>query len=222
MDNTQQNSAEVQSFSLEEGSRATPAPSSVDITTLPAPIPDPLLPPCENGVYYTVVAGDTMTAIANRYNISLNSLLAANPGATNFGLRVGQRICVPNPPRPVPTPPIQPIEPSIPINCQTRVRVPANATVVDFMVRYNVSYRAMVQYNPGVDLVNLRAGNILCIPPIGSRGPCPSPLSGYVIPAGYDLQSLALYLRTTMYNLMRLNPNLTPRDFEPGTPINIP
>ena len=45
--------------------------------------------------YHTVVSGDTLWAIANRYNLTLQALLALNPGISNPNLiTVGQKVRV--------------------------------------------------------------------------------------------------------------------------------
>lgn len=52
--------------------------------------------PCPSGsTAYTVAAGDTMYAIALKHNVSLNDLLAANPGVDPNRLMIGQTICIP-------------------------------------------------------------------------------------------------------------------------------
>jgi len=52
---------------------------------------------------YTIQAGDTFYKIAQRFQISLSSLLAANPGVNPNQLRIGQQIRIPVP-SPVPEP----------------------------------------------------------------------------------------------------------------------
>lgn len=61
------------------------------------------------GTSYTIRPGDTFYAIAARYGISLQALIAANPGVDPNRLVVGQTICIPTvaPPTPV-TPPVVP------------------------------------------------------------------------------------------------------------------
>lgn len=57
-------------------------------------IPPP--PPVCNGFYYTVQPGDSLFSIAQRFGVSLQALIAANPQITNPNLIFpGQIICVP-------------------------------------------------------------------------------------------------------------------------------
>lgn len=57
-------------------------------------IPPP--PPCPGGFIYTVQPGDTLFLIAQRFGVSLDALLAANPQITNPNLIFpGQQICIP-------------------------------------------------------------------------------------------------------------------------------
>ena len=52
--------------------------------------------PCPNGQLYTVRSGDTLFFIARRNNISLQSLIDANPQITDPNtIFPGQIICIP-------------------------------------------------------------------------------------------------------------------------------
>ena len=58
-------------------------------------IPPPPPPFC-TGFYYTVVPGDSLFTIANRFGVPLSALVAANPQITNPNLIFpGQVICIP-------------------------------------------------------------------------------------------------------------------------------
>lgn len=56
--------------------------------------------PCPPGSRYIIKAGDTFSKISQRYRISLNTLIALNPGVNSSNLRIGQIICVPRRRRP--------------------------------------------------------------------------------------------------------------------------
>jgi LysM repeat protein len=65
-----------------------PAPQPAPKRTV-APAPAPKARTC------TVAKGDTLASIARKYGVSLNALLAANPGVTPKKLRVGQTVNLP-------------------------------------------------------------------------------------------------------------------------------
>jgi len=61
--------------------------------TLPA-VDTPALSPTPN--LYSIATGDTLSTVAHRFGISLDALLAANPGIQPAQLSVGQVITIPN------------------------------------------------------------------------------------------------------------------------------
>lgn len=117
------------------------------------PSADQPLPPCENGVYYTIRSGDTLYALAQRFNVSVASIISANPGIDPNNLRVGQTICIPR--AVTPTPP-----------CQNGFYYSIRQGDTLYMIgqRYNVSVDAIIEANPGIDPNMLRIGQIICIP----------------------------------------------------------
>lgn len=76
-------------------------PGGLVAPTTPLPSPTPFT--------YTVQAGDTMSEIAERFNVSLDDLLAANPQVSANAMSVGQVLNIPSNPNnpsgePTPTP----------------------------------------------------------------------------------------------------------------------
>ncbi len=53
----------------------------------------PACPP--NHTAYIIQPGDTLYRIAQMHNVTVDSILRANPGIDPLYLRVGQRICIP-------------------------------------------------------------------------------------------------------------------------------
>ncbi|MSU03558.1 LysM peptidoglycan-binding domain-containing protein, partial [Tissierella pigra] len=172
------------------------------------------VPPC-NGVYYTVRPGDTLYSIAMMFNVSLQALMAANPGVDPNNLQVGQLICVPKTEIPCPGGVIH--------------TVTAGETAVDIMLRYNISLTTLADANPNVDLNNLRVGQELCIMPHQEMGcPCPPKYKQYKIDqcdvptTGSIIAALAQKFNTTVAELLIANPTMSPGDFVVGKIICVP
>lgn len=53
-------------------------------------------PPCPNGFHYAIRSGDTFYMLAQRYNVSVEAIMRANPGVDPNKLQIGQIICIPN------------------------------------------------------------------------------------------------------------------------------
>lgn len=73
---------------------ATPAPTPVSTPTqaaTPEPTPAPALEPIE----YEIVAGDTLSAIAVEFDVTVEAILALNPGLEPDSIQAGQIILVP-------------------------------------------------------------------------------------------------------------------------------
>lgn len=121
------------------------------IPTASAPMPP--LPPCPNGFYYTIKAGDTYYKLSQQFNVSVDTLIRANPGVDPNRLMIGQTICIPRPVTPVP-----------PCTNGFYYSVRAGDTFYLIAQRYNVSVDAIIRANPGIDPNRLQIGQIICIP----------------------------------------------------------
>jgi hypothetical protein len=61
---------------------------------------------CQNSIIHTIVAGDTLYSLAIRYNTTVSTLLALNPGIDIYNLQIGSGLIVCPNLRPTPIPPI--------------------------------------------------------------------------------------------------------------------
>jgi LysM repeat protein len=76
-----------------DGATPTPAPTA---SSEPTPTPAPTPEPTPEEVVHVVKAGDTLSAIAAQYNVTVDEILAANPQIKNANqIAVGDRITIP-------------------------------------------------------------------------------------------------------------------------------
>lgn len=58
---------------------------------------DPL-PPCPTGIFLEIGPGDTLAKIAKEQDVTVEAILALNPGLDPENLQIGRFICLPLPP----------------------------------------------------------------------------------------------------------------------------
>ena len=149
-----------------------------------------------------------------RYNVTVAQLIEANPGIDPNNLMVGQLICIPKGEVPIPCP------------CVTIYVVREYDTLTTILLRFNISIMDLKAGNPNIDINMIRVGQQLCILPHKDRGcPCPGGTMPYVISIRYTTRSpssvaLAEKFNTTVSNIMKANPNLSPGDFVEGKPLH--
>jgi LysM repeat protein len=169
-------------------------------------IPRPQPEQCPGGFFYTVMAGDTLGSIANRFNTSVGAILRANPGLEPGRLFPGQRICIPS---------------ERPPACPGGFfyTVVAGDTLFAIALRFNTTVNAILQANPGLDPNRLFVGQRICIPAV--RPPaCPGFL--YTVVAGDTLNSIANRFNTSVGAILQVNPGLDPNFIVIGQQICIP
>ena len=159
---------------------------------------------------YRVQRGDSFYLIARKFGISVRTLMNANPNIAAGRLLVGDILCVPTGEGR-----------SCPVGSSAYTVLPGQS-VVDVMLASNVSLRALREYNEDVRLSALRAGDVLCVPPMGDRGLCENGGPVYRMQEGDTLDEIAQVNGTNVEQLLRLNPNLLPSDFTAGQVICLP
>lgn len=172
------------------------------------PLPTPV--ECE-GEMYTVRPGDTLSAIARRFNVTVADLLEANPIITNpDSLTVGWNLCIPE---------VEPAPPSV--ECIGTYTVRAGDTLSAIARNFNVTVAEMLAANPIISNPNnLVVGLNLCIP--GSR---PASCSGrvYAVRPGDTLAGIAQRSGISYQTLIQANPQITnPNQLFIGQSICIP
>lgn len=167
--------------------------------------------PCPNGQLYTVRSGDTLFFIARRNNISLQSLIDANPQITDPNtIFPGQIICIPTGGPEVPCP-----------NGQI-YRVVRGDTMFEIAQRYGISLESLIRANPQIaDPNRIFPGQEICIP-VAPRPNCPNGTL-YTVQSGDTLFEIARRNNITLASLIAANPQITnPNLIMPGQEICIP
>ncbi|MEL6524595.1 MAG: LysM peptidoglycan-binding domain-containing protein [Chloroflexota bacterium] len=152
---------------------------------------------------YTVQSGDTITSIANAFDVDVDAILIANNIIDPNRIRVGQVLTIPTGALTVP---------------RTHV-VQAGETLTDIAIRYNTTTEALIATNTIASPSNLTVGQVLTLPPVG--GPATFPRS-YLLDIGATLRSVAEEFGTTWQALAAFNNIATPNYVQAGTVINIP
>ena len=126
-------------------------------------------------------------------------------------------------PPPVETPPEETLpeeeQPAFTCPLEERRTVQPGQTAGDFQVAGGINRFTLEVANPGVDLENLVAGQVICVPTLNQA--CPMPTS-YILQCDDTLESVAAKFNVTVNDLLRVNPCLSPSDFVPCMCVNIP
>ena len=148
----------------------------------------------ENYQTYTVVAGDSLYKIANRFNTTVNALIELN-NLTSSALSIGQTLLIP------------------------KTTSYLTYTVVSGDSLYKIANRFNTTVNEIINLNNLTSstlsiGQILLIPQT-------TPYQQYTVVAGDSLYKIANRFNTTVNELINLN-NLTSNTLSIGQTLLIP
>lgn len=169
-----------------------------------------------SGRYYRVRPGDSINEIANRFNVSVNEIIRANPGIDPNRLRIGETICIPfsRPDRPARCP-----------QGSRAYRIEVGDTFENLADRLNTTVNELIRLNPDVNPRRLYVGQIICLPVTGRPEPpeqCPRGSRSYRIQIGDNFNNLAARFDTTVNELIRLNPYVNPRRLYVGQTICVP
>lgn len=194
------------------GGSSTNNPSDVSkiaTATLPAKLPDPKI--LSGGVVqsgsstgrYTIKSGDTLSAIAASFGVTLDDLLTANPGINPTALRAGDTIHLPDTTGAAPTP-----RPQTSPTAVTATEVPPTAA-------------------PATEAPPLPTNTPLPPPPAETPAPgaTPTPASlgqTYTVQSGDIPETIAAKFGITVDALLAANPGVDPTNLQIGQVLIIP
>lgn len=161
-------------------------------------------PPIEY-IEYTVIRGDSLYSIANRFNSTVNEIISLNNLTSNL-LQIGQVLKIPTQLGSIP---------SIPNNPNTNTyTVKSGDSLYSIANRFNTTVNNLKQLN---NLTNdiLQIGQILIIPSTNSTS------VSYIVKSGDNLYSIANRYGVTVNEIKNLN-NLTSNILQIGQTLLIP
>lgn len=172
---------------------------------------------CPPGTFtYIVQPGDTMFFIAQRFGVSLQALIAANPQIPDPNrIFPGQTVCVPQ------VPPFQ-----CPPGTFTYIVQPGD-TMFLIAQRFGVSLAALIAANPQIpDPNRIFPGQTVCVPQVPPPPPPPPPCPGgflHTVIPGETIFFIAERFGITVEELLAANPQVTdPCRLTPGQQLCIP
>ena len=212
------------------------APTTPTMPTMPTmpmapttPSQTPTTTPACNGSMYKVKAGDTLYMLSKKYNITLDTLMEANPDLDPYNLRIGMQLCIPSQINEMTTSNMINQMPEMPNegaenNCVggSSYTTQRGDTLTRILDRYEISFGALQCSNPMVDFTDSLENMTLCIPSDDLFRTCP--MSGaYIVKSGDTLDSISKRLLVITDSLLMENPTLSIEDFSiPGTKVCIP
>lgn len=156
---------------------------------------------------YIVARGDTVRSLANRFNSTVDLILAHNPAITNANvIYEGQRLTIydrgtGNPPPPPP-------------GGGETYYVQRGDTLRKIATKFGTSVDVLIRLNPQISNPNVIY--------VGQAITVPGDSATYVVQRGDTLRIIANKFGTTVNNLLSLNPNITnPNVIYVGQVLNV-
>jgi LysM repeat protein len=172
-----------------------PAPTPAPAPTA-APAPAPAAPAPASGPVHTVRRGETLFKIAQRYDTTVDAIMAANAIADRREIFVGQQFVIPvaapaappapAAPAPAPAPAAAPAPPA-PAASGTVHTVRSGETLGRIARRYGTTVDAILALNPGRSRHLIHAGDQFAVPVVAA----PTPSGVHVVQPGDTLAAVA-------------------------------
>lgn len=167
-------------------------------------MPNPVYPKCPpNSFIYYIKPGDTLYAIAKRFNTTVGAIANANPGLDTHWLRVAQGICIPRKPQP----------PKCPYG--TFHTVKPGDTLNKIARQHEMTLQELLRVNPGIDPDRIYVGQLICIPKQAAGRPAKKKIEVHV-EGMTDYRDATLKKSTQGYSIYVLDKYYTFTAEEPG------
>ena len=167
----------------------------------------------QDGEFYTVKAGDTLSEIAAMYEgVTVDELFKWNPDVEEYALQIGTELRV----QPADTNPDDDNE----ADGEFHV-IQAGDTLSEIAEMYDgVTLNDLYEWNPDVDPLALQIGSEIRIAPAEDDGDTPT--GWHTVEPGETLWSIAnLHVNTTLEELYEWNPDVDPYNLQPGMEIRV-
>ncbi|MDQ7833075.1 MAG: LysM peptidoglycan-binding domain-containing protein [Desulfovibrionaceae bacterium] len=196
-----------------------------------APTPGQVVQGQDGDTAYAVAGGDTPWAVAKRFGVSLEQLLAANSGVNPKRLQIGQLLRIPSEPAPD-------MAKSRDQRRDAEVRAPVakGDNLWSLARRYGLRVDDLLAVNQGIDPMRLEIGSELVIP---SREAAKAErerrdasvevsvrqegsVRDYTVADGDTLWDLSRRFGVSVMRIIEANAGVSPDRLEIGQPLNIP
>ncbi len=172
---------------------------------------------------HTVVAGDTLLAIAIRYDVTLTAILQASDLTDADPLSVGRTLCIPGE---AADPSSRPRAVSAPLTRGERYVVKGGDTLSEIALKHGVPLEVLARSNYLTDIDLLPVGQVLCIPRLGWTWPSAidAAMEGvpYAVQEGDSLLGIALDHEVSLTDLLFANRLTECSLIRPGDMLVIP
>ncbi len=128
---------------------------------------------------HTIIAGETLYGVSKKYNISVDQLIAANPGLTAENFQTGKTINIPSgkvaavPVKPVTLAAAKPsnevaVKPTANVSgqpkCKQMYLVDKKSTVYNICQQFSITEEELLSANPQIKKSKIKKGEYICIP----------------------------------------------------------
>ncbi len=172
---------------------------------------------------HTVVAGDTLLAIAIRYDVTVTAIRQANDLTDADPLPVARTLCIPGE---AADPSLPPRIASAPLTRGERHVVEGGDTLSGIALNYGVPLEVLARSNYLTDIDLLPVGQVLCIPRLGWTWPSTTDAvttgASYVVQEGDTLLGIALDREVSLTDLLFANRLTECSLMRPGEMLVIP